>query len=432
MNTPATPNRIFIGMPGRGAQSASAGRALWFACEDQRRAIVRYQCGSLLAANFNVLWATALNMRMAGIDIRQFGMLHDDMGPEDYWADMAVEEMDARSLDVLGVVAPIKDGKGLTSIALDGGNTWEPKCRLTLAEIFRLPETFTAEDVGYPLLINTGCWVCRFDPEWAKQIHFEVNDRIIYDAEKRCYRPQVEPEDWNFSRQLNRLGLKVGVTRKIKVSHRGEMDFPSFHPWGEWQYDQAYLKESLIIGDTGNGFIFPFDVPGWLSFPEGEALWKLARGKSVLEIGSFCGRSTACLAQSAEHVTTVDPHDGRTPPLCDSESILRDTLAKRELLHRVTIRKATFAEWRASANGDRFGLIFIDGNHEADAVADDIRRALPLLAEGGLLAFHDYREMSNPGVTLAVDRFIAAGAQLVSTHNTLAVVKPPALVPQEV
>ena len=37
----------------------------------------------------------------------------------------------------------------------------------------------------------------------------------------------------------------------------------------------------------------------------------LATAKNVLEIGSFCGRSTLWLARTAEHVTAVDTFDCR-------------------------------------------------------------------------------------------------------------------------
>jgi protein-L-isoaspartate O-methyltransferase len=44
---------------------------------------------------------------------------------------------------------------------------------------------------------------------------------------------------------------------------------------------------------------------------EGKALAEMARGKRVLEVGSYCGLSTVCMARTAKHVVSVDPHDGR-------------------------------------------------------------------------------------------------------------------------
>lgn len=248
MSEAAQEERVFIGMPGYGHQTAAAGRALWFACEDAARSIVKYQCGSLLAANFNVLWSTALNMQRKGIPIKYFAMLHDDIGPEDLWADVLIDEMEDKGLDMLGVASPIKDGLGLTSIALhnEKGDNWSPLCRLTMKEIHRLPETFTSKDVGHPLLLNTGCWVCKFDPAWNSKVYFTINDRIVFDKNKDAYTTQVESEDWFFSRLCHEQGLKIGCTRKVKLTHRGEMDFPNTMPWGTSEFDRSFLESSLI------------------------------------------------------------------------------------------------------------------------------------------------------------------------------------------
>lgn len=240
--------RIYLGMPGYGRLTAAAARGLWYATQDDRRVITNYQCGSLLAANFNILWASALNVQRAGIPVAYFAMLHDDIGPEDWWLDTLIEELEARDLDILGVVSPIKDMNGLTSIALDreDHDTWRVKCRLTMDEIYRLPETFTSEDVGHDLLLNTGCWVCRFDPRWNDKVYFTINDRIVWDEIKQKYAVEVESEDWFFSRLCHEQNLKLGATRKVRLSHRGDIDFLNDHAWGQHKFDQSFVTESLI------------------------------------------------------------------------------------------------------------------------------------------------------------------------------------------
>lgn len=240
--------RIFLGMPGYGRMTAAASRGLWYATADDRRVITKYQCGSLLAANFNLLWVTALNMQRSGSPIGYFAMLHDDIGPEDWWLDTLIAEMEAKNLDILGAVSPIKDMNGLTSLALarDDGSTWRIECRLTMDEIFRLPETFTSEDVGRDLLLNTGCWVCRFDPAWNDKVYFTINDRIVWDAVKGCYAVEVESEDWFFSRLCHEQGLRIGATRKVRLTHRGECDYGTDHAWGQMKFDESFLQASLI------------------------------------------------------------------------------------------------------------------------------------------------------------------------------------------
>jgi hypothetical protein len=301
--------RVFLAQPGYGEQTAGSARAFWRATRLPDAQVVRaYREGSLLAANFNALWCDALNVARAG-RLDYFAMIHADVEPADHWLDALIDEMEVRDLDVLGVVVPIKDRHGLTSLALDrpDGDTWRPLARLTMTEVFRLPETFTSDDIGHPLLLNTGLWACRFREEWARQVHFTINDRIVTLPDGR-YTAQCEPEDWFFSRLCHELGLKIGATRKVQLTHRGAAPFSNARAWGE-PFDAAWIDRSPLPAST-DPFVLP-DIPGWLHHAEGKALAEMARGKRVLEVGSYCGLSTVCMARTAKHVVSVDPHDGR-------------------------------------------------------------------------------------------------------------------------
>jgi hypothetical protein len=416
--------RTFIGMPGYGKQTAAAGRGLWRARRDMSNVAVEYRQGSLLAGNFNALWCSALNACHRGEHIQYFAMLHDDIGPEDFWLDRLIAEMEAKKLDVLGVVVPIKDTNGLTSIALDGETNWRPKCRLTTTEVLQLPETFTSEDVGANLLLNTGCWVCRFDPEWARKVSFTINDRIVFNKGMDRYQAEVEPEDWYFSRLLHELGLKIGATTKIQIQHRGEMDFDNQKCWGN-EFDAQFLKASTIKSD------FPSEVPGWLTHREGLALEELSRGKRVLEIGSYCGRSTVCIGRVAQSVTCIDYFDGRaTPEPTSTFDTFKDSLDRYGIAEKV---KTCHPECVIPL--PKYDFAFIDGAHDRASVEADIKKATAVLNDGGLLAFHDYRTHPgesdggwDEGVTAAVNDLIEKGGEIVSRHHTLAVVRPPAFV----
>lgn len=367
-------------------------------------------------------------------------MQHADVGPEDWWLDTLIDELEANDLDVLGVAIPIKDNLGLTSIALDrpDGDTWRPLCRLSLAEVYRLPETFTSEHVGHPLLLNTGLWVCRFDESWARKVRFTINDRIPFNRKAGRYEVQCEPEDWYFSRLCHERGLKVGCTRKVKVKHRGPADFTNDRPWGE-PFDSGWLTESVLPKEIPGGFDFPHDVDGWLLWEEGKALADLAVGKRVLEIGSYCGKSTICMARGAVSVTAIDPHDGRaTPKPKDTLKELGHNLEAYGVAGKVDVRVGTVDDY-AGIPVKSIDFAFIDGAHDYESVKKDIAFTLPRLTPGALLAFHDYRSVPgefdgrwDPGVTRAVHELIAAGGQIVSRHATLAVVRPPAAQPLEV
>lgn len=198
--------------------------------------------GSLLANVFNSLWCDALNSR-ENDRLTHFAMLHSDVCPEPGWLDILVREQEGTGADVLSVVIPIKDGRGVTSTAVDNpDNPWEPLRRITLREAYQLPETFNADDAGHPghrLLVNTGCWICRLDRPWCENVLFTVQDRISQSYAGR-FSPQVISEDWNFSRQVQDAGGRVLATRKVRVIHRGVASYANDRPWGTWERDEAY------------------------------------------------------------------------------------------------------------------------------------------------------------------------------------------------
>jgi len=384
---------------------------------------------SALPHNFNTGWCVALNIVHLGERVDYFAMLHADIAPEPGWLSKLIEEMEDKQLDVLSAVSPIKNNLGLTSTAIDNNerDTWRPMCRLTMKEVFDLPETFTEDDLPGPLLINTGCWVVKWNQDWCKQVHFEFNDRIVFNTALNRYMPEFEPEDWCISRMFNDLGLRVGATRKVRLAHYGDREYRNDHPWGN-AHDSSYIGKSLI---SDQSIEFPYDVDGWLLPEEGRALAKLATGKDVLEIGSYCGKSTICLAKTARRVVSIDPHDGTGTPT--PRNTWREFNANL-VLHGVE-SKVVSQDREYLPRDSQFDLVFVDGAHDSLNVHQDIALARRVLREGGLIAFHDYRREDgdcdgrwDPAVTQAVDQLVDDGAELISRHATVAVVRPPALV----
>lgn len=405
--------RIYLAAPGYGHQTAAAGRGIWLASRNMSQVTVPHLSSSLLAANFNGLWCSALNEDYAGKGVDYFAMLHSDIGPEDFWLDALIEELEQNDLDVLSVAVPIKDQRGLTSCAVDGDSTWRPQRRITMRELASLPETFSSEHVGGPLLVNTGCWVCRFDAEWVRKVFFTVNDRIVFNKATDRYLAQCEPEDWFFSRLCHELELKVGATRKIRVSHRGEIDFSNQTMWGK-KFDDEYSESSFLEHH------FPADVEGWLSQDEGACLGELCDGKNVVEIGSYAGRSSICIAQRAASLSCVDFWDGRATP--NPKSTREDFIANVE---RYGVSdKITLYEPTDDLPEKYYDVVFIDGDHDYQAVKLDIEMARILLKRDGVIAFHDY-QADHPGVDQAVDELLAAGGELLERTNTVAVLRPP-------
>ena len=155
----------------------------------------------------------------------------------------------------------------------------------------------------------------------------------------------------------------------------------------------------------------------------------------VLEIGSWCGRSTAVLGEAVRQsgsgrICCIDlfpaRNDWRQNPdgtysfsvtidgktyggyqdqkvwkeafeqsmsrvYTKSNSVLEiftDTMAQRQLSHLIDIHRATSAVLETMPDR-KFRLAFIDGDHSYDAVCTDIRNVQRRLVDGGWICFDD-------------------------------------------
>ncbi|WP_432067630.1 class I SAM-dependent methyltransferase [Streptomyces sp. C10-9-1] len=153
---------------------------------------------------------------------------------------------------------------------------------------------------------------------------------------------------------------------------------------------------------------------GFMPVDEGLALYAAAieagaLGLPLLEVGTYCGRSTLLLADAARRTgtvaVTVDHHRGseeqqpgweyHDPETVDPEIGLMDTLpAFRRTLHRAGLEEHVVAVVGRSPQvarvwGGRVGLVFVDGGHTDEHAAGDYEGWGPRVAEGGLLVIHD-------------------------------------------
>jgi GT2 family glycosyltransferase len=187
---------------------------------------------SLMANNFNEMWARALNARAQGFT--HFVMLHSDVMPHSgTWVGEMHAIMERVGASVLSVVLPLKDHQGLTSTALDRANVWNPK-RLTMKEIYgeNQPSTFTHDR----LLVNTGLMMVDFRDPWVEQAYFTIRDEIRQKPDGQFY-AAAESEDWFFSRKARELGAKLFATREIAASHFGGSNFDNTSAWGTMDTD---------------------------------------------------------------------------------------------------------------------------------------------------------------------------------------------------
>ena len=229
---------VFISVPSYGAMVPQAIEGLMLATSDHRY-VIKAQGGSLLAYNFNRLWCIALNSREE-CGWTHFAMHHADIEAQPGWVDKLIAEMNRVGVDLLSVVVPIKDPRGLTSTGLMDPKSRRIK-RLTMKEIAKLPRTFTAADTTEPdniLVVNTGLWVCDFTKPWVEEVHFQILDGIQKNDNGK-FSPLIFSEDWNFSAKLQELGLKVAATNIVEVNHYGHGHYSNQGAWGDWESDQG-------------------------------------------------------------------------------------------------------------------------------------------------------------------------------------------------
>ena len=156
-------------------------------------------------------------------------------------------------------------------------------------------------------------------------------------------------------------------------------------------------------------------VRGWLHESEALALRRWAFGKCCLELGCFEGLSTIHLASTAASVMAVDTFDGRGTP--EQRDTYAAFLANTKELGNISHAVGEFSKVLPKLDR-KFDLIFIDGSHDYESVAEDISLCERLLNPGGWLVFHDY-DIEHPGVTRAVHDLIEAGAKFVAQANSL-------------
>jgi predicted O-methyltransferase YrrM len=154
-----------------------------------------------------------------------------------------------------------------------------------------------------------------------------------------------------------------------------------------------------------------------LTLNEARALARLATGRDVLEVGSAFGFSACVMALAgAKHVTAVDPHTW-----LNSHEAMAANLDACGVADVVTVVRGTSP---AALDGlGPFGLVFIDGDHAAEAVTADVEATRKVLASGGVLACHDLGEdCCCPGVRVALEALFPGGPD--ELVDTLFVVTP--------
>lgn len=168
---------------------------------------------------------------------------------------------------------------------------------------------------------------------------------------------------------------------------------------GTWKDSARRVADGFAASLLPGGWrLFPIlaQVDGYLFPHEAVFLYRLAREApgtgAIVEIGSYRGRSTLCLARGARErrdtrVVAVDPH------VYGSEGELRDNLAHFGLAAGVDVVVAPSVDAARAWSGPVRAL-FVDGNHEQAAVEADLEAWFRFVVPGGFVLLHDSTDLS--------------------------------------
>ncbi len=162
-------------------------------------------------------------------------------------------------------------------------------------------------------------------------------------------------------------------------------------------------------------------IKGFLADDEARALYAAAKAESakgpVLEIGSYCGKSTVVLGAACQLnnsvLYAVDHHRGseehqkgeffHDPDLYDAAEAQFDSFRefRRNIalasLHDTVVPLVASSEVASRCWHTPLAMVFIDGGHSLEAALTDYRCWAGLVMRGGVLAIHDVFDKPEEG-----------------------------------
>ena len=204
----------------------------------------------------------------------------------------------------------------------------------------------------------------------------------------------------------------------------------------DWRAEQSNhrVSSTIIVAEMRK-------VEGWLDDAEAKLLIDtvvaVTRSRapcSIVEVGTYCGKSTVVLGLTLRHlgmydsrVSTVDPHDGVVTMIgggTSSNGATFERFQRNVNAAGVTsfinpiIARSTEVLWN-----EEIDLLFVDGLHDYAHVSQDFWHFAPWVKAGGSVAFHDCAPHF-PGVKKLVSELIQSGEyEQTAGARSLAVLK---------
>ncbi len=168
---------------------------------------------------------------------------------------------------------------------------------------------------------------------------------------------------------------------------------------------------------------------GFLSAKEAGLLYWAAREcpvpGSVIELGSYEGRSTAVFALAGRRVHAVDAwsldvsdypeREGRVDLVFDNfrQNLSRMGIESLVTMHR-GLTRAVAETWQEEG-----AILFIDAGHSYTDAYDDLSLWTPHLHPKGFLLMHDLLGDAHPGVIKAATEFLRSGWRVIASGGSV-------------
>jgi predicted O-methyltransferase YrrM len=203
----------------------------------------------------------------------------------------------------------------------------------------------------------------------------------------------------------------------------------SFYP----TYQEQYIRLSTEQKKALRNIPHLEEIEGWLLLIEAAELFlmsqKIESPKPVIcEIGTWKGKSSYIFASALEKkngfLYSIDPFNG------DGDSASRDsyqkeiskldvsllrnfevTMKKYNLWNKVKVLPLLSVDARPKFNEKKIDFLFIDGNHDYEAVKKDYLLWSDLIPSGGMIALHDVGAVHVNGPRQVMQEFIEKNPQ---------------------
>ena len=201
-------------------------------------------------------------------------------------------------------------------------------------------------------------------------------------------------EDVSFCKRLAALGFEVWADPRIHLVHYGKDGYTTEH----YEYMKSLAAQNFESG-----------IQGWMTPLELEFLTVMGNKpavKTIVEVGSWKGRSTKALLDTKKKVIAVDTFEGSDDPrdLTNDMAKKEDIFAefKKNVGHYENLKILKKDSLKAAAQfGDKsVDMVFIDANHTYEGVLADIKAWGPKAKR--IICGHDYAD-GWPGVKKAVE-----------------------------